>query len=112
MREKVKAALDSVGIPVVHMAWKKGSAPSLPWIVYLEGDSEATYADGGNYHDAAEFVVELYQDVPSEELEGKLEDAISGIAPWWREEEIWVESEGCGLTTYHFVYRERKNNNG
>ena len=103
MRSRVFQALKETGIPVAHMAFEKGKAPALPWMVYIQGASSGMYADDSNYHKVTEFVVELYQMPTSREVEEKLEKAISQFGAWSREEEIWIEDEGCIETVYRFT---------
>lgn len=112
MRERVYEALKATGIPVAHMAFAKGKAPSLPWMVYIQGASDGIYADNTNYRNQAEFFVELYQMPTSRDVERKLEAALSEFGAWSREEEIWVEDEGCIETVYRFTVTDKEKDNG
>lgn len=107
MRERVFQALKETGIPVAHLAFEKGKAPALPFMVYIQGSSSGFYADGINYHGVSEFYVELYQQPTSREVEKKVEAAIAQFGTWSREEEIWVEDEGCIETVYRFTVIEK-----
>ena len=42
--EDIKTALNTVGVPVTYFEWDCG-APSLPYIVYLETDTDNVFAD-------------------------------------------------------------------
>lgn len=108
MRERVFKALKATGIPVAHMAFEKGKAPKLPFMVYIQGDSTDFYADDSNYLTKSEFSVELYQQPTSRETEKKLEAALSEFGAWSRDEEIWIESEGCIETVYHFEVYDKE----
>lgn len=112
MRERVYKALCESGLPVAHMAFKRGKAPELPWCVYYEGTSDDLHADGRNYAKVRTFYVELYQKNPSEEVEGRLEKAISdSFGAWSKEEEFWVDDEDCAETVYTFTVIERNDDN-
>lgn len=109
MRERVYKALASTGIPVAHVAFAKGKAPALPWMVYLQGESDGFYADNGTYRAQSEFIVELYQMPTSVDTEKKLEAAITEeFGGFSREEEIWVDDEGCIETVYRFTVTEQE----
>lgn len=110
MRKQVFEVLKKTGIPVAHMAFEKGKAPALPFMVYIQGETYGFYADDSNYHNYAEFTVELYQQPTSRQTEEKLEAALSELGAWSRDEEIWIESEGCIETIYHFTVFDRSNN--
>lgn len=110
MRKRVYQALAATGIPVAHVAFAKGKAPALPWMVYIQGASDGFYADNGTYREQSEFVVELYQMPTSRETEEKIEAAITAeFGGFSREEEIWIEDEGVIETVYRFTVTDTDN---
>lgn len=105
-RADVVAAVRAAGIPVVHMAWPKGSAPRLPWAAYYLDDQDGMYADDEVWAAVERWVVELYEREPDEDLEALLESSISEAFGPFDKSETWVESEGCTQTTYRFTQTE------
>lgn len=99
----VYAALKATGIPAVHMAWPEGSAPPLPWCVYLLDERNDVYADNGNYVVVPSWTVELYEKARDAEVEGKIESALSSAFGSFTKQELWVESENCLEVVYGFT---------
>lgn len=106
-REEVYSALSATGVPGTWMAWPTGKAPDLPWFVYMQEESGAFHADNSNYSSLPRMRVELYQEAPDPELEGRFEAAIGELSPFERYD-TWSDSENVGVTAFEFTYTPRK----
>lgn len=111
-RASVYKVLETTGIPVVHMAWPVGSAPALPWIAYRLDEDRKLNADNMRWETHAIWCAELYQSEADTELEVTVERVISDAFGDYDKEEVWVESEGCLMTSYTFTEIERIDSNG
>ena len=103
----VMACVASCGIPCVRNAWPKGSAPKLPWAVFMLDETDGVYADGRVYSTKNRWYVELYQKTNDQELEGRLEAAIQDWFGPYTKTEVWVDAESCVQTVYYFTDIER-----
>lgn len=103
----VMACVASCGIPCVRNAWPKGSAPKLPWAVFMLDETDGFYADGRVSATVNRWYVELYQKTNDQELEGRLEAAIQDWFGPYSKTEAWVDTESCVQTAYYFTDIER-----
>lgn len=94
--EELKAVLDSVGIPVAYRAFRKPQKP--PYICYLEVNSKNFAADGIVYFAARQMQIELYTANRDQELEDRVEAALSSF--YWGKSENYIDSEKCYQITY------------
>lgn len=109
-RKEVQAAISPI-LPCAHMAWRKGSAPNLPWCVFYEDDMGGFYADG-EISSITHWTLELYQEYCDSAIEKQIEEAIvSNFSPFSRYE-TWVEEEGAILTVYQFTEIPKEKQNG
>ena len=90
------------------MAWPEGSAPSLPWCVYLMEEDAKLSADDRRWASLTRWRVELYHKQADAESEKKLEAALAAAFGGFDKSETWVESEGCMLTAYVFTEIEKE----
>lgn len=99
----VVAAVRSAGLPCAHVAWAVGSAPPLPWCVYLLDEDNKLSADDTRWCDFTRWTVELYTKQDDETSAPALEEALRAAFGDYYKEEVWVESEACVLTSYSFT---------
>jgi hypothetical protein len=99
----VVAAVKAAGLPVAHVAWPVGSAPALPWCVYLIDEDGKLSADDSRWCSLTRWSVELYSKQGDEESAPKLEAALTAAFGDYSKEETWVESESCVMTSYLFT---------
>lgn len=99
--------LDEIGIPCVHMAWRQGSAPDLPWAVFYLDDDAHMCADNRRWESHPRWCVELYQFASDALLEEALEEALIGHYGDYYKTEAWVDEEDCLMTSYVFTDLER-----
>lgn len=102
-RAEIKSMLDGIGIPSVHMAWRRGSAPHLPWAVFCLDDDAHLCADDRRWHSHPRWRIELYQSCSDVALEEALEDALVERYGDYYKEEVWVDEEDCLMTSYIFT---------
>ena len=101
--ENVASIVMSAGFPVAHVAWPVGSAPALPWCVYLLDEDDKLSADDSRWCSLTRWIVELYTKQDDEESCAKLEGALSAAFGDYEKNETWVESESCVMTSYRFT---------
>lgn len=105
--QKVQETVSGV-LPCAHLAFPKGTAPSLPWAVYAEENTEGVFADNTTYVPRHEWRVELYEASRDKELEDKLEQAIEQAFSPVRRYESWIEEENCLMVAFYFTEFDQK----
>ena len=91
-------------VECARLAWPEGSAPPLPWAVYLAMGDDGFYADDSKYTAMKRWCVELYQREGSDELEDALEEALTeAFGPVERGYESWIDDENCSMTPFYFT---------
>lgn len=98
----VVKAVRKAGLKVAHIAWSTGSAPALPWCVYLLEEDSKLNADNSRWFSYPRWRVELYHLQNDETSEQKLEAALTEAFGDYDKYETWLESESCVLTAYEF----------
>lgn len=74
-------------------------AQALPFAIYMEQDSNATFADDRTYHIDAPVEIELYTENKDLALEEALELLLAGYA-YDKEASEWIDEEKCYMTLY------------
>lgn len=98
--EELYALLQTTNIPVVYRAWTGQDVPPLPWLCYLETNSDNFGADNVVYSSAQEILVELYSAQKSPELEDRVEAVLTGAEIYWEKTETYIESQRCYQVAY------------
>lgn len=94
MLDKLITDLKELGLPIVYGQWGKGKAPTLPYLVVIEGYREDTYADDEHYVKGHNYDVELYFEKKDPINEEKIESFLSNKNYSYSiGEDISVESE-------------------
>lgn len=75
------------------------SAPTLPYIAYLEYDSSSVMADNQTIYMDHGIRLELYTEKKDIQLEQKLEQEFKNL-PIIKEASIWLETENTYMTVY------------
>lgn len=96
--EKLKALLESTGIPTTYRAWPERKAPPLPFICYLVAYSNNFCADSVVYYPINHIQIELYTTLKDPVSESKVETALSSFC--WEKSETYIDSERC----YQILY--------
>lgn len=102
-REEIVSMLDGLGIPAVHMAWRQGTAPPMPWAVVLMEDDAHVAADNRRWASLPLMRVELYQESSDSGLEGSLEEALAERYGDYEKTEAWSSEESCLVCAYEFT---------
>lgn len=92
--------IDAFKNKVAYRSFPIGSAPSLPFICYLETSTNNAFADNTTYKVVKGVDVELYtetKDLISEEL---IENALYEHKIPWNKTEQYIDSEHCYQITY------------
>lgn len=103
--ELIVHAMAGAGVPCAFMEWPVGSAPELPWAVYLLDSDESLAADDRTYHPAWAWEVELYEAQADPELEQAVRDALESafdtrVAVTYQG---WLDDERCAETVFSFT---------
>lgn len=107
-KAEIYTAISTV-VPCVHMAWREGTAPALPWAVYYLDESSSLFASNTRYANVNRWTVELYQKSSDLTLETQLETALDTNFGGYSKSEAWIDTENCVQTTYMFTEIERTN---
>lgn len=103
MRVDLLALLKGTELPVTYRKWAPKRAPAPPYIVYLAADSDNFGADNVVYHSATNYLIELYTEVKTTDLEARLEAALTAAGVFYEKLEGEVESEGFYQVTYQVL---------
>ena len=98
-----KAELEKLDIPIQYRAFQVGHAPSLPYLIFYENDSDNIFADNHNYFDVLNVVCELYADEKDIELETKLQKLLYDLEIEYNSTETFIDSENMYLKAYDVV---------
>ena len=104
----VVSCVRAAGLPVVRMAWPKGSAPPLPWCAFYLEETRGFCSDNELYAPRSTWVVELYQRSSDPEVEAALERSIASTFGPYDKTDAWIEDEGCIQTAYRFAQIENQ----
>lgn len=91
--------LESAGLPVTYYEFKD-NVPPLPFIVYLETNTNNFASDGIVYAEIKRMAVELYCSVRDLTLEQKIENIFTENRIFWQKEFTYLEDEKC----YEVIY--------
>lgn len=94
--------LQSTGLSVAYRSFPTGDKnnpePELPFICYLETNTNNFSADGIVYKKISSIAVELYTKNKDLEVERKVENALSSF--YWNKSEEYLDDEECYFTLY------------
>lgn len=85
---------------VVYRAWAVGSAPALPFICYMETDSDNFNADNHAYIKRRFVDIELYSKNKDSVSESLIENALDANHLPFDKNETFIDSENCYQITY------------
>lgn len=102
--EVVYQTVSGVGIPGTYAAYQEGSAPALPWFVYIRERGGEVYADDSNYATLPRYRVELYMAERDSDLIASVGEAIGGRFGPYSTDESWILSEHVLMVSYEFTY--------
>lgn len=89
---ELKTILDATGYPVAYSHFKE-SPPSIPFITYLEFDSNNFHADNRTFKKVKNINVELYTDKKDLQAEATLETLLDSNDIPYETNETYIESE-------------------
>ena len=96
--EGLKTALEGVNNnafkdKVAYRAFPVGAAPSLPFICFMEMESNNFLADSKVYHKITDVNIELYSDTKDTVNEAAIESMLDSNLLVWDKTEYYIESE-------------------
>lgn len=86
-------SIDGFKNKVAYLAFEEGSAPKLPFICYYMDEINPFGADGINYYNARDYVIELYSKLRNEEIEKKLEDKLTEAEIFYQKQVTYLDDE-------------------
>ena len=92
--------IDGFKDKVAYRSFPVGNAPDLPFICYLETDTNNFFADNNVRQVIRGIDIELYTDTKEPTTEKKLEDALEKANLPWNKYEEYIDSERCYQITY------------
>lgn len=88
------------GSTVVYESFPVGEAPPLPFICWLETETDNFAADGVVYSETHRIDIELYAKARDLISEGNIEAKLNEYGIFWDKEVDYLDSEKCFMTTY------------
>lgn len=103
--EGLKTALEGVNNnafkdKVAYRAFPVGAAPSLPFICFMEMESNNFLADSKVYHKITDVNIELYSDTKDTVNEAAIESMLDSNLLVWDKTEYYIESENMVEVVY------------
>lgn len=92
--------LESTDLPVVYNAWKIGSVPALPYIVFTYPSNDDLMADNLNYQTIVNMNVELYTENKDFVAESLVEGVLNANGLAYSKTSNWIDSEKMYETLY------------
>ena len=86
---------------VSYRAFPIGQCPELPFVCYLENQTNNFFADNSVFKKKTSVNVELYTELKNIELETKIEDALNRNMLPWEKTEDYIDSEKCFMITFN-----------
>jgi len=102
---ELKVALEGVNNnafkdKVAYRAFPVGAAPSLPFICYMEMESDNFIADCKVYHKITDVNIEFYSDVKDPTTEAAIETMLDSNLLVWDKAEYYIEDEDVVQVVY------------
>ena len=85
---------------VVYLAWPEKEAPALPYVCYLESDSDNFAADNIVYHARKKVQIELYSKYKDPTSEALIENALTSAGIFYESTDTYLEDEKCHERIY------------
>ncbi len=96
--EKFKTLLETAGLPVAYLSFPEEEVPNLPFLCFISPGETNFAADGKVYFKSTKIVVELYLKSRSEEIEGRVENALSSF--FYTKDAEYLDDEKCWEVVY------------
>lgn len=97
---EVLTMLESTGLPVAYYAWREGSVPALPFLVYYYPSTDNFSADNRVHQVIQRLNVELYTENKDFQTEALVESALNQFGMFWDKSETYLDSEQMYLILY------------
>lgn len=96
------------GIPgfigkVAYRAFPIGEAPDLPYVTFLERNSENFVADNSVFYPQTSVDIELYTECKDTVTESLVESALTDSELVWSKDEDYLDSEDCYMIVYNIT---------
>lgn len=86
--------------PTAYRSFPVGEAPALPFICYLETNTDNQFADNKVNHVIRGIDIELYTETKDPTSEALVETALNDNCIPWNKSEEYIEEEQC----YEIIY--------
>lgn len=97
---KILTSIEGFEKKVVYRAWARDKAPSLPFICYLETQTDNFKADNKVYQVIQGIDIELYTKNKDITSEGLIESTLNDNNIVWEKYEDYIEDQNCYQITY------------
>lgn len=101
------AAVDSTGLPNTQVEWLNGTAPDMPYVVIVPGDTDNWFADGRVNETPVLYLVELYTRVRDVALEVDVQNALNSAGIGWQRTTASLNDGRAVMTRWYTHVFER-----
>ena len=100
-------AVDSTGLPNTQVEWLNGTAPDMPYVVIVPGDTDNWFADGRVNETPVLYLVELYTRVRDVALEVDVQNALNSAGIGWQRTTASLSDGRAVMTRWYTHVFER-----
>lgn len=97
------SALEDTKIPFTQIDWEDTTAPDMPYIILMPGDTDNWFADGRVNETPVMYLVELYTRVRDVPLEVEVQTALNDAGIGWQRATVPI-SDGRGIMTRWYTH--------
>lgn len=102
--QSVQEMVTGTGLPCVHLAWREGCAPALPWCTYFLDENPNFASDNSVHANINHWCVEHYYKTFDQTKTEALEEAIASEFGYFTiGSESWIDDEQVFMTAYYFT---------
>lgn len=94
--QELMKKINDLGLPVAYhqfIATEENSPPTLPFVIYLEEDSDNIAADNGVYKKVVPYNIELYSAYRMWDIEARIEEALEDNKVFYQTSNLYIPSE-------------------
>lgn len=101
------AAVDSTGLPNTQIDWLNGTAPDMPYVVIVPGDTNNWFADGAVNESPVLYLIELYTRVRDVAIEVDVQNALNSAGIGWQRATVPLSDGRAVMTRWYTHVFER-----
>lgn len=103
-------ALTTLKYPLAYLQFKTNEntpPPTIPFIVWLENDSNNVAADNKVYKKVKNYTIELYTENKDLKVEKQIEDLLDGRSIYYDTSDFYIEKENLLQRSYYVTLVEK-----